>query len=109
CLRIGPRCALPAATALYTLSLHHALPISLGLAYPWRMAALERFKLRHTLYGNLRGRFEASGGELFKQVWWIWLLGILPFVLFFRSEEHTSELQSPDHLVCRLLLEKKTT
>src|SRR5258708_9728672 len=33
------------------------------------------------------------------------------FVGFFlpgdRSEEHTSELQSPDHLVCRLLLEKK--
>src|SRR5258708_23037136 len=29
-------------------------------------------------------------------------LGIL-----LRSEEHTSELQSPDHLVCRLLLEKK--
>src|SRR5258708_16262060 len=27
--------------------------------------------------------------------------------LFERSEEHTSELQSPDHLVCRLLLEKK--
>src|SRR5207244_11808496 len=26
---------------------------------------------------------------------------------FGRSEEHTSELQSPDHLVCRLLLEKK--
>src|SRR4051795_596809 len=26
-----------------------------------------------------------------------------------RSEEHTSELQSPSHLVCRLLLEKKTT
>src|SRR5947208_13421150 len=26
---------------------------------------------------------------------------------FRRSEEHTSELQSPDHLVCRLLLEKK--
>src|SRR5207244_6220784 len=30
--------------------------------------------------------------------------GLLPNV---RSEEHTSELQSPDHLVCRLLLEKK--
>src|SRR5258708_13097394 len=28
-------------------------------------------------------------------------------VLNIRSEEHTSELQSPDHLVCRLLLEKK--
>src|SRR5258708_14388248 len=26
---------------------------------------------------------------------------------YHRSEEHTSELQSPDHLVCRLLLEKK--
>src|SRR5258708_26275011 len=30
-------------------------------------------------------------------------------VLVVRSEEHTSELQSPDHLVCRLLLEKKNT
>src|SRR5574344_1012020 len=29
------------------------------------------------------------------------------FRTYFRSEEHTSELQSPDHLVCRLLLEKK--
>src|SRR5258708_9767156 len=28
-------------------------------------------------------------------------------VSYCRSEEHTSELQSPDHLVCRLLLEKK--
>src|SRR5258708_21641943 len=28
-------------------------------------------------------------------------------VVVARSEEHTSELQSPDHLVCRLLLEKK--
>src|SRR5258708_11101783 len=31
----------------------------------------------------------------------------LPAFLGSRSEEHTSELQSPDHLVCRLLLEKK--
>src|SRR5258708_27640403 len=29
------------------------------------------------------------------------------FNTLMRSEEHTSELQSPDHLVCRLLLEKK--
>src|SRR5258708_21668117 len=28
-------------------------------------------------------------------------------IIGIRSEEHTSELQSPDHLVCRLLLEKK--
>src|SRR5258708_172930 len=32
-----------------------------------------------------------------------------PGELIYRSEEHTSELQSPDHLVCRLLLEKKNT
>src|SRR5713101_6390576 len=54
---------------------------TLGLVYPWRMAALERYKLRHTLYGNLPGRFAATGGQLFKRVWWIWLLGILPFVV----------------------------
>src|SRR5258708_31006343 len=32
-----------------------------------------------------------------------------PLIWQIRSEEHTSELQSPDHLVCRLLLEKKKT
>src|SRR5258708_15042129 len=31
------------------------------------------------------------------------------YIGLLRSEEHTSELQSPDHLVCRLLLEKKKT
>src|SRR5712671_7609093 len=34
-------------------------------------------------------------------------LGLAPCDAPLRSEEHTSELQSPDHLVCRLLLEKK--
>src|SRR5258708_27649792 len=34
---------------------------------------------------------------------------VSPRVASARSEEHTSELQSPDHLVCRLLLEKKKT
>ena len=33
--------------------------------------------------------------------------GLTPSTSQIRSEEHTSELQSPDHLVCRLLLEKK--
>jgi uncharacterized membrane protein YjgN (DUF898 family) len=54
---------------------------TIGFAYPWRWAALERFKLRHTLYGTLPGRFEATGGQLFRRVWWIWLFGILPFAL----------------------------
>src|SRR5258708_25000031 len=35
------------------------------------------------------------------------VLALLPILFHPRSEEHTSELQSPDHLVCRLLLEKK--
>src|SRR5256885_12203109 len=35
------------------------------------------------------------------------LFELTPILAFFRSEEHTSELQSPCNLVCRLLLEKK--
>src|SRR5258708_21300375 len=35
------------------------------------------------------------------------ILIVVPIHFGLRSEEHTSELQSPDHLVCRLLLEKK--
>lgn len=48
--------------------------VTLGLALPWRQAALERFKMRHTSYGDLQGRFDATGGELFRQGWWLWLL-----------------------------------
>src|SRR5258708_18442636 len=40
---------------------------------------------------------------------WMAVIGFLPTVYAERSEEHTSELQSPDHLVCRLLLEKKNS
>src|SRR5258708_30931463 len=36
-----------------------------------------------------------------------WVISSISGTLYLRSEEHTSELQSPDHLVCRLLLEKK--
>jgi uncharacterized membrane protein YjgN (DUF898 family) len=56
---------------------------TLGFAYPWRAAALERYKLSHTLYGNLPGRFEAIGWQLFRRVWLVWLLGLLPFLLLF--------------------------
>src|SRR5438552_18520965 len=66
-----------ATTDIYTLSLHDALPIWTGAADFRREGRCER---RH----HTRGRRRPS-----------------------RSEEHTSELQSPDHLVCRLLLEKK--
>src|SRR5258708_15673556 len=46
---------------------------------------------RHAEPDRIRGHLPAAGGAA-RSV---------------RSEEHTSELQSPDHLVCRLLLEKK--
>ena len=50
--------------------------LTLGFAYPWQMASLERYKFRHTRYGSLPARFEATGGQLFKRVWWVWLLGL---------------------------------
>src|SRR5438552_13771008 len=84
----------PAPTNIYTLFLHDALPISLG------RTRLNRSQLtRDRVVGSTR----------------VVLLGVrrrqgeaLPLAGA-RSEEHTSELQSPDHLVCRLLLEKKKT
>ena len=54
---------------------------TLGFAYPWRSAGLERYKLGHTFYGTLPGRFEATGWQLFKRVWWVWLLGLLPIIV----------------------------
>src|SRR5258708_10237712 len=67
-----------ATTEIYTLSLHDALPISLVPA-----SGACPFSV-------------ANVGTASSQV-----------TVGERSEEHTSELQSPDHLVCRLLLEKK--
>src|SRR5947208_14893760 len=46
------------------------------------------------------------GDEPLEAAYWSCHPGSLSLITF-RSEEHTSELQSPDHLVCRLLLEKK--
>src|SRR5437899_7354123 len=64
---------------IYTLSLHDALPIS-------DRAVVHRDKLLQNRQQSLRAQ-GAVGAD--------------------RSEEHTSELQSLRHLVCRLLLEKK--
>src|SRR5690625_6267910 len=53
---------------------------------------------------NVPKRMHAKGAEICKKG------ARLPFYRnVFRSEEHTSELQSRGHLVCRLLLEKKNT
>src|SRR5207244_12893458 len=89
-------------TTLYTLSLHDALPISQRSRGGARRAAgapvayqISRGREERVT----RGGHDAAGNDAGRH-------GIfdMPQV---RSEEHTSELQSPDHLVCRLLLEKK--
>src|SRR2546426_11148373 len=74
-----------ATTEIYTLSLHDALPIS---AREMPHAPVQRVE---TCEGH-ELEFVAHRSKL---------------VLEPRSEEHTSELQSPCNLVCRLLLEKK--
>lgn len=51
------------------------VPVTLGLILPWRDAALERYKMRHSHFGDLQGSFVASGSALFKLGWWIWVLG----------------------------------
>jgi uncharacterized membrane protein YjgN (DUF898 family) len=75
---------------------------TLGFGYPWRSASLERYKLGHTFYGTLAGRFDATGWQLFKRVWWIWLLGLTPLIgvvggsaIAFVAELRGATAQSP--------------
>jgi uncharacterized membrane protein YjgN (DUF898 family) len=56
--------------------------VTLGLALPWREAALERYKMRHSWYGDLQGSFVATGWEFFKRAWWLWLLTPLAYFFF---------------------------
>src|SRR2546422_3610292 len=82
-----------ATTEIYTLSLHDALPISCGSPEAGRKGGppATRCRAPGAGLGAPARRADAKPAE---QVG--------------RSEEHTSELQSRLHLVCRLLLEKKT-
>src|SRR5256885_13750678 len=73
-----------ATTEIYTLSLHDALPISGSICRPRSGRARPRIGIQ-----AFAPPYKSESG-------WSW-----------RSEEHTSELQSPCNLVCRLLLEKK--
>ena len=66
---------------LATLWLVLAL-ITIGLAWPWRAAALERYKMEHSWYGDLQGRFEGSGWEFFKRIWWLWPVTPIAIFLF---------------------------
>src|SRR5256885_3213283 len=83
-----------ATTEIYTLSLHDALPISPAAEVPYLVEDLVNW---------------VNSDEV-KEVHPILKAGIIHYELARihpRSEEHTSELQSPCNLVCRLLLEKK--
>src|SRR5256885_6756476 len=78
-----------ATTEIYTLSLHDALPICRG----WNTS-------RGRATTSTSSTCAATGAPRVPRRW-----TSRPSAM--RSEEHTSELQSPCNLVCRLLLEKK--
>src|SRR5438552_5550618 len=69
-----------------------------------RDESARKFSLQHPLLAARRRRRQSYRDLRARKV-----LAVVHFLYFRRkrSEEHTSELQSPDHLVCRLLLEKK--
>src|SRR5689334_24394355 len=83
----------------------HRLPIRLGLAAAGALAVAVQRKVRKAQRDNPpQGNFiEIEGVRLH----YLERGAGPPLVLLHRSEEHTSELQSQFHLVCRLLLEKK--
>src|SRR3712207_7082644 len=83
-----------ATTEIYTLSLHDALPIYL-------MIPVDSF-FKEILFPSL------STYKLIAIFFSFSVIVAISFVII-RSEEHTSELQSRQYLVCRLLLEKKKT
>src|SRR3712207_9283171 len=89
-----------ATTEIYTLSLHDALPICMWFWYVRKMVPacpLGASGMCRSWFWSVRVMVPVcpAGGSR-----WIWRVQ-------WRSEEHTSELQSRQYLVCRLLLEKK--
>src|SRR5690554_7428995 len=84
-----------ATTEIYTLSLHDALPI---LVQAVMLAVDEKEQVMTPTRMSLAYEYQTGVHTAEEN----------PFASL-RSEEHTSELQSRPHLVCRLLLEKKNT
>src|SRR5438445_9048500 len=91
-----------ATAEIYTLSLHDALPIFPAACCSREAGGRGRPAAR-------KGQQDASRGCARPQPWRLLpAFGALRFrCVRGRSEEHTSELQSRQYLVCRLLLEKK--
>src|SRR3712207_8329452 len=82
-----------ATTEIYTLSLHDALPISTLTKEVFDLVALQ-------VLGFIPAVDFTDTQDFIQKIGF-------PIVFDSRSEEHTSELQSRQYLVCRLLLEKK--
>jgi uncharacterized membrane protein YjgN (DUF898 family) len=55
--------------------------LSLGLAYPFAQSQLEHFKMRHTFFGNLPGRFQGSGWRLLVRGLPLWAIAVVPFTI----------------------------
>ena len=55
--------------------------LTLGAAYPWRAAALERYKLQNTFYGDLQGGFDARAIDFFKQGSGMWLFTLVTLLM----------------------------
>src|SRR3712207_6847145 len=87
----------PATTEISALSLHDALPISGWTAVRTDVSS----DLTQVTY-----RRAATAAEPGSWTWTVRADAAAGAVLDLRSEEHTSELQSRQYLVCRLLLEK---
>jgi len=73
----GSGWAYAARAALWAL----LMPLTLGLILPWREAALERCKMRHSHFGDLQGSFEGRGWEFFKRGFWIWLTAVVALLV----------------------------
>jgi len=55
--------------------------LSAGLAYPFAQSQLEHFKMRHTFFGDLPGRFDASGWHLLVRGLPLWAFTVVPFAI----------------------------
>src|SRR5258708_14249832 len=67
------------------------------------------FRSRFFMFTQFITQLRCAAGAVTRGAVALGLAGLPRALPHRRSEEHTSELQSPDHLVCRLLLEKKKT
>ena len=67
--------------AVFAVAWWSVVFLTLGLAYPWAQASVQRFKMRNTTYGDLPGRFEGSGSALFVRGLPIWLLVVGPILI----------------------------